>query len=161
MNIIKNENYNLKIQINNIYNDIDIIKNENIKLNNEINTLKLNNNSYNLKTETPDDNDIRQKIQEQNNKLNYLIKNFIYIGKSVMMNYDEIDMIFSEIQKMMKRNIREIKKLYQATIDGGESKVFHKKCDDIPNTLILIKSQGYRRFGGFKPIPWKTKGNWL
>ena len=21
--------------------------------------------------------------------------------------------------------------------------------------------QGYRRFGGFKPIPWKTKGNWL
>ena len=126
MNIIKNENYNLKIQINNIYNDIDIIKNENIKLNNEINTLKLNNNSYNLKTETPDDNDIRQKIQEQNNKLNYLIKNFIYIGKSFIMNYDEIDMIFSEIQKMMKRNIREIKKLYQATIDGGESKVFHK-----------------------------------
>ena len=50
------------------------------------------------------------------------------------MNYDEIDMIFSEIQKMMKRNIREIKKLYQATIDGGESKVFHKKCDDIPNS---------------------------
>ena len=40
---------------------------------------------------------------------------------------------------------------------GGDSINFHKKCDNIPNTLILIKSEGNRRFGGFTPIPWKSE----
>ena len=49
-------------------------------------------------------------------------------------------------------------KLYQATIDGADPINFHKKCDNIPNTLVLIKSEGKRRFGGFTPIPWKSEG---
>ena len=57
----------------------------------------------------------------------------------------------------MNKRIKEIKKLYQATIDGGDSKYFHLKCDNIPNTLVLVKSEGNRRFGGFTPIPWKSE----
>ena len=56
----------------------------------------------------------------------------------------------------MKKQIISIKKLYQATVDGGDTEIFHNKCDDIPNTLVLIKSEGKFRFGGFTPIPWKT-----
>ena len=52
-------------------------------------------------------------------------------------------------------------KLYQATIDGADPINFHKKCDNIPNTLVLIKSEGKRRFGGFTPIPWKSEGNFI
>ena len=52
-------------------------------------------------------------------------------------------------------------KLYQATIDGGNINNFHKKCDNIPNTLVLIKSEGQRRFGGFTPIPWKSKDEYI
>ena len=39
--------------------------------------------------------------------------------------------------------------------------IFHSKCDNIPNTLVLVKSEGYRRFGGFTPIPWKSNGECL
>jgi len=72
------------------------------------------------------------------------------------MKRDENNMIFSEIQNKMNKPIKEIKKLYQATIDGGEPLNFHKRCNNIPNTLVLIKSEGNRRFGGFTPIPWKS-----
>ena len=69
-------------------------------------------------------------------------------------------MIFKEIENKMNKRIKEKKKIYQATIDGGDPINFHKKCDNIPNTLVLIKSEGYRRFGGFTPIPWKSDGDW-
>ena len=61
----------------------------------------------------------------------------------------------------MNKKIRKVKKLYQATIDGGDSIIFHSKCDNIPNTLVLIKSEGKRRFGGFTPIPWKSQGDYI
>ena len=76
------------------------------------------------------------------------------------MKEDEKNMIFSAIENKMNKKIIKLKKLYQATIDGGEPEIFHLKCDNIPNTLILIKSEGLRRFGGFTPIPWKSKGGY-
>ena len=72
------------------------------------------------------------------------------------MREDERDMIFQKIKNKMNKKIKEIKKLYQATIDGGDPIIFHKKCDNILNTLVLIKSEGNRRFGGFTPISWKS-----
>ena len=77
------------------------------------------------------------------------------------MNYDERNMIFSEIKNKMNKRIKKIKKLYQATIDGGDHINFHSKCDNIENTLVLIKSEGLRRFGGFTPIPWKSNGGYV
>ena len=76
------------------------------------------------------------------------------------MKEDEKEMIFSEIENKMNKKINKMKKLYQATIDGGDSKYFHLKCDYISNTLVLIKSEGQRRFGGFTPIPWKSEGGY-
>ena len=43
---------------------------------------------------------------------------------------------------------------------GGEPINFHNKCDNIPNTLVLIKSEGNRRFDGFTLIPWKSEGDY-
>ena len=80
----------------------------------------------------------------------------MFKDKSVIMSYDEKDMIYKEIENKMNKNIKDINKLYQATKDGGDPINFHSKCDNIPNTLVLIKSEGNRRFGGFTPIPWKS-----
>ena len=63
-------------------------------------------------------------------------------------------------KKKINKRIKRIKKLYQATVDGGDTINFHNKCDNIPNTLVLIKSEGHRRFGGFTPIPWKSEGGY-
>ena len=125
MNIIKEENNELKIEI-------DKIKKEN--------------------------NEVKFKIENQNKKISYLNKYIIiHEFKSVIIKDDEKDMIFKEIENKMNKSIKEIKNLYQATIDGGDPINFHKKCDNIPNTLVFIKSEGNRRFGGFTSIPWKSE----
>ena len=79
--------------------------------------------------------------------------------KSVIMQKDEFDFIKSEINNKLNKKIKEIKKLYQATVDGGEPVNFHLKCDNIPNTLVLIKSSGNRRFGGFTSVNWESSSN--
>ena len=79
--------------------------------------------------------------------------------KSVIIQKNEFDFIINEIKAKIKKEIKEIKKIYQATIDGGEPINFHSKCDNIPNTLILIKSSGNRRFGGFTSVTWESSSN--
>ena len=72
------------------------------------------------------------------------------------MQEKELNVIKPAIEERMKKEIKEIKKLYQATIDGGSPLNFHSKCDNIRNTFTLIKSTENRRFGGFNSEPWKT-----
>ena len=69
-------------------------------------------------------------------------------------------MIFSAIKERMNKKVKEIKKLYQATIDGGEPEIFHKKCDNIANTLVLYKTEGNRRFGAFASECWDQSSNY-
>ena len=105
---------------------------------------------------------LKGKIEAQEKEIKYLKNKINNISnKSVIIKEDESEMITSEIEKKTNKKIKEIKKLYQATIDGGNSEIFHKKCDNIANTLILIKSEGKRRFGGFTPIPWKSEENYI
>ena len=79
------------------------------------------------------------------------------INSSIMKD-DEFDMIKLEIEKTMNNKIKSLNKLYQASVDGFNNTNFHKKCDNISNTLILYKSVGNRRFGGFTSQPWRLKG---
>ena len=119
----------------------------NNKLNNEIKNLKVENNKMKL------------KIEEYNKVINNLKENKKLLDKSIIIKRDEKDMLYKEIENKMNKQIKEIKKLYQASIDGGYPINFHSKCDNIPNTLVLIKSEGNRRFGGFTPISWKSCGD--
>ena len=100
---------------------------------------------------------IRNKMEQKNEtktKTNELIYPEI---KSVIIEKKEEDFVLSEIEKRMNKKIKKIKKIYQATIDGGDTKNFHLRCDFVPNTLVLIKSLAQRRFGGFTPIPWRSE----
>ena len=72
------------------------------------------------------------------------------------MKNEEFDIIKNAIENRINKKIKELRKLYQATIDGGEASNFHLKCDDIPNTLTIIKSAGNRRFGGFTSNTWES-----
>ena len=152
---IINENKNLKNanEANNI--EISSLKNDIIKLTSEIDALKNENKKYKV------------KIEEQNkiiNNMNITLNNF-FINKyeSIILKEDERKIIFKEIENKMNKKIKNIKKLYQATIDGGDPINFHYKCDNILNTLVFIESEGHKRFGGFTPIPWKSdeKGKFI
>ena len=83
--------------------------------------------------------------------------NRIKIGnKSVIMKENEFDLIHLAIKNRLNKEVKELKKLYQATIDGDGAINFHSRCDNIPNTLVLIKSAGNRRFGGFTTAQWSS-----
>ena len=72
---------------------------------------------------------------------------------------NEFKIINLAIKNRLNKKVKGLKKLYQARIDGDDNINFHEKCDNIPNTLVLIKSAGNRRFGGFTSIPWTSPEN--
>jgi len=44
--------------------------------------------------------------------------------------------------------------IYQATRDGFEASTFHSKCDNKPNTLVIIRSTSGNVFGGYTEQSW-------
>jgi len=46
------------------------------------------------------------------------------------------------------------KLIYRASQDGFEASTFHIKCDDKPNTLVVIKSTNGNVFGGYTEQTW-------
>ena len=72
------------------------------------------------------------------------------------MKENEFNIIHLALKSRMHKEVKEIKKLYQVTIEGDGSVNFHSKCDNIPNTLVLIKSAGNRRFRGFTSQVWES-----
>ena len=47
---------------------------------------------------------------------------------------------------------------YRASRDGFSTENFHSKCDEIPNTLTIIKSTNGNVFGGFTEKGWSSNG---
>jgi FtsZ-binding cell division protein ZapB len=150
---IKEENMNIKKENNRIKEEIKTIKEENMKIKQENKTIKERLNNLENKLNSLNKEIIPNKI---NNNINEKILK-VSIDSRIM-ERDEFDMIYPEIKKRMNKEIKEIKKLYQATVDGGQPSIFHKKCDGVSNTLVLYKSSGNRRFGGFTSLCWQSEG---
>ena len=118
-----------------------------------------------LKELKEENKELRKRIENLENEMKEIKKvlnpefniNRIKIGnKSVIMKENEFDLIHLAIKSRLNKEVKELKKLYQATIDGDGVINFHSRCDNIPNTLVLIKSAGNRRFGGFTTAQWSS-----
>jgi len=48
--------------------------------------------------------------------------------------------------------------IYRASTDGFSTAAFHSKCDNNPNTLIIIKSTNGNVFGGYTEQTWSGSG---
>ena len=173
-NIEKKIDDEIKEQNNKFVEEIKNLKEENKKLLDEMKTLKDEVNGIRqikdeLKTinELKNENNIfkeenkylreeLEKLMQIVSPLNYKMRNMY--NRSILFDVSEFEMVKLEIEKKKGQSVKGLKKLYQATIDGGECSIFHKKCDNIPNTLTVIKSAGYRRFGGFTTAEWDTSG---
>jgi len=138
-NNLKNENKNINDKLNNIQKIVENLQKEIISLKNE-------NIIY------------KEKDKNINQEKKIISKNKIEISSSIIKE-NELNPLIEAIEKKMKLKIKNINKLYQATIDGGEPSDFHKKCDGIKNTLILYESKGNRRFGGFTSETWEKDNN--
>ena len=129
--------------------EIKNLKNELEEIKNKMKNLEEKNNKEieELKNEIKELKKIIEPINEK-----YKNSNFIY--NSTILKENEFDIIKSAIKSRMNKDVKNLKKLYQATVDGESSATFHSKCDGIPNTITFIKSAGKRRFGGFNSQCW-------
>ena len=134
--------------------------NKNIELENKVKELENKNKELEnkIKVLEKEIKEIKNIIEPINKKFNegININKYIFNNNSVIMNEKEFDLIHFALKSRFNKEVKEIKKLYQATIDGDGAINFHSKCDNIPNTLTLIKSAGNRRFGGFTSQTWES-----
>ena len=162
-----NLNFELEIMFQKHEIEIELTsKDKNIELiEKELNELKINYNKIN-----EENKELKKRIEILESEMKEIKKilnqdfniNKLKIGnKSVIMNENEFDLIHLAIKSRLNKEVKELKKLYQATIDGDGPINFHSRCDNIPNTLVIIKSAGNRRFGGFASIIWSSSnGEW-
>ena len=50
--------------------------------------------------------------------------------------------------------------IYRASQDGFEASSFHSKCDNRPNTLVIVKSTNGNVFGGYTEQTWNHTGDY-
>ena len=71
---------------------------------------------------------------------------------------------FDFIKKTLceKLKVKEVnyKLIYKATRDGDSKEIFHSKCDNINNTLIIIKTNKNNIFGGFTTALWNVNNSY-
>ena len=77
-----------------------------------------------------------------------IVINHLY--QSNIITKEEIPLLIGQLPKHPKKII----KLYDTEIDTHNAGCFHSKCDDKGVTIVLIKTDINRRFGGYTSKSW-------
>jgi hypothetical protein len=117
---------------------------------------------------------LMNKVESEVNNLKDIIfdgkflvfeKNKEKIMKSIL-GFTKIDKIIDSEILLNKTQIKELLSLcefpvdqkwnliYRASQDGFKAANFHSKCDNKPNTLVIVKSQNGNVFGGYTEQSW-------
>lgn len=105
-------------------------------------------------------NQLKEKIKILEEKFeNDYEKIRIRLIKKDIKGYSEnLLFIEKEIEKQLKKNVISYDLLYKATKDGDKSENFHSKCDNVENTIVIIKTTAGKIFGGFTTKLWNHSG---
>ena len=76
------------------------------------------------------------------------------IDTDILESPEHYDFIISVLSNLFNSINISLEQLYKASCDGDCINAFHKKCDGIKNTLILIITDDKRKFGGFTSNEW-------
>ena len=72
------------------------------------------------------------------------------LNSNIIKDNSTINFVFKYIQKKFSiKNKIKSKLIYRASSDGPTPKIYHEKCDGIPNTLCLIRTKENLIFGGY------------
>lgn len=50
--------------------------------------------------------------------------------------------------------------VYSGKRDGWNHSDFHRLCDGVASTVVLVKTSKGNRFGGFTVLPWSSTKGW-
>ena len=71
----------------------------------------------------------------------------------IIQNVKELELLSRKISKNNQKITFDL--LYKATIDSDKAEAFHRKCDSAKSTIILVKSENGKRFGGYTTCDWR------
>ena len=86
-------------------------------------------------------------------------RNPIYGSIDKLINNEDIKLINEGLIKKCNKKIKTMKLLYKASRDGDLAENFHSHCDNILNTLTIVKTTKNRKFGGFTSQSWGNNNN--
>ena len=145
-NIMNDQLNNINIIFNSIYEDIK-------KNNDEIKNLFKYNINYDMISTNLINIISQKKIEKKDcSNLEYFPNG---IAKDIIKNENEIKLVIDKIDNIFPGS--SFKLLYKGLRDGDNSSEFHSKCDDAPQTLVIIKDDLGHRFGGFTTQDWSGK----
>ena len=159
LNMIENEYNNLKTKIEQMNNKIDEFnsKNQYYYTNNNNMLSNMSQSIENLKA-------INEKLIYENNlfinQINQIKNESIinddsnvgYVQGTIIKNNEEIELLSKKIGENSDKVIFNL--IYKATENSDKAQIFHEKCDQAKNTLVLIETLENRRFGGFTTCSW-------
>ena len=169
LKLIYETEFNINYEINNKYNDIladiereiIIMAKEQENMENKVNEILLEYGYYNKNNENISNNNSnninkKNKIYFNERKLNYFIKS------SIIKTQEEYNFIKNKLLNKRKDKICKsinYKLLYKASKDSDKAIIFHEKCDNKKNTMILIETKDRKKFGGFTTQTWEGNIN--
>ena len=60
--------------------------------------------------------------------------------------------------------LKSLRLIFRASQHNFSAAEFHRHCDEVPHTLVLVRSEAGKTFGGYTPLKWrsndKTFGEW-
>ena len=169
---LNKENEILKGEIEELKHNLTVVSNENESLINDINNLK---NSISSQKQSINEEEIKKLIEEnsifrikaqENELLKKQIEDLQYqiklgqegeedtqeVKGDIIHDMKELEMLTKKINKENKKII--INLLYKASADGDKASVFHEKCDNAKNTIVLVETKDGMRFGGYTTCSW-------
>ena len=159
INIIENENKNLREKIEQMNNKINEFSSKNqyyYSSNNNI-LSNMSQNIENLKAINEkliyENNLFKKQINQINNeKIIYDDSNVGHVEGTILKNNEEIEFLSKKIGENSDKVIFNL--IYKATENSDKAQVFHERCDQAKNNLVLIETSENRRFGGFTTCDW-------
>ena len=138
----------LNQQIESLLINLNLLKENEIKKEKEINELKLSIDQ--LKKEKKEQ--IENKL-DMNKEILTIHTRLEIIKGDIIQDVKELELLTRKICK--NNNKISLNLLYKATVDSDKAEIFHKKCDSAKSTLVLIKSENDKRFGGYTNCSWE------
>jgi hypothetical protein len=78
------------------------------------------------------------------------------IGSSIITKGPDVKLLKSWITNSHIK----FKLIYKATKDGFTAAAFHQKCDNISHTLVIVRSDKGKTFGGYLDLPWSSASSY-
>ena len=160
INIPKRNNYKNFKEMFGIIKDmkekIDFLMTENKELKNRLssieNIIQIQGEQIKQLTENKDLNKTNSIIKEE--KTNLLVNDF-FSNSDIVKNKEDTELLVSFLPKKPKKTSI----LFNSKSDGYTIKNFHKKVDNNSPTIIIIKADTNRVFGGYTEHKWNIKND--